>query len=321
MTIQRRPELVSSGGADLPRRPRAPTRGPSRVWWLVLLSVLFWPAGASAQVKLAWQFTEGETFYVERVTTQKQSAEVNNKAFKDQGTKTWVLAVTVKQKTPAGNVLDLRTESVIVTGPGPLPMGAEVPGLDDKLTTRMKGCLFTATVTPRGKVTKFEGYAAFIRKLSEKKEEMEKVLKAIVPEEMLREDIEEVFNFLPEKAVRKGEKWKRQSSEPLAPFGSLQSAFEFMLDEDKGREGNIAYTVKMTYKLPQEGGDLFQVVKGSLKEAEGSGDIVFDTQRGKLVSNNRTVRVRGEVLVESMGKRANFEFSSENSTRIRVFQK
>jgi hypothetical protein len=315
----------------------------SKLSWSTLL-VLFLVNIAQAQVKLEWQFKEGETFTVKRVFTQKQSVEIKNKVFKEERAKTWVTAITVKEKTPAGYLLEIKIVSVrfrparaqrgspAVGSPAggvipPAAGGAAGANLDDKLAEKIKDSTFTAVVTSSGKVTKFEGYDGFIGKVAGKNVEAAKVLRALVPEEAVREELEDIFSFLPGKAVHKGDKWKRETTEPMPPFGSFKSVLEYVLEEDstssQGKESGralIGLTIKMFYR-PSEGGDPFRVIKGSLKAEDGKGKIIFNAKEGRLVGTERNVHIRGDLVVESMGKELRMAFASENSWQTSVYIK
>ena len=248
----------------------------------VILSALvvlaFGATPLSAQIKLEWKFTEGATFFVERAYTQKQTVETKNKLLKEQRSKTWVLAVKVKEKTASGQALDLTIESVAIASDAK-------GGLEDALAAKMKGARFSATVTPQGRLAQFGGYEPFIQKLAEKNADTEKVLRALLSEEAIREDIEELFHFLPDKSVRKGDQWKRESIEPVPPFGSFKSTFAYALEDDKNETLPISYTIKMAYKPPGADSDLFRVIKGTLSAEDGQGSLRFDVKRDGTLAN------------------------------------
>jgi Family of unknown function (DUF6263) len=299
----------------------------SKQFWPALLIVLLGAHPALAQVKLEWRFKEGETFFSERIYTQKQSVEINGKAFKELRSKTWLSAIAVKEKTKAGYLLEFKVESASFQSDGERRGGSQPISLfpsalpADHWAAKIKGCTFKITVTPQGKVSKFEGYEAFIQKLADKNTDSEKALRALITEEGVREDAEEIFSFLPEKIVRKGDKWKRETSEPMPPFGSFKSTYEYVLETDTGPEVAIGLATKTTYRTPSSEVELFKVVKGSLKGDEGKGNLVFDNEAGRLVSSHKSVLVRGELLLESMGRQTKIEFTSDNELRVRVFTK
>jgi hypothetical protein len=289
----------------------------SKARWSAVMIVAVAVRPAAAQTKLEWHFKEGETFFVESVAVQKQTVEIKSKLLKEERTRTWVTAVTVMKKTSAGHVLDLKIESVTLQPAAP----GTPAGLDDKLAAKMQGCQFTATVTSQGKLAKFEGYDAFVQKLAEKNGEVEKVLRALLSEEALREDIEEVFYCLPHKAVKKGDKWKREAIEPVPPFGSFKSTVEYVLEEETGDELSVGTTIKMTYKPSGGDGDLFRVVKGGLTSEGGKGSVVFDAKKGRMVRSEKTVELQGDLVVESMGNQTQLRFTSVNVLRVRLYDK
>jgi hypothetical protein len=290
--------------------------------WAFLALTIGAPA-TQAQTELRWHFKEGETFWVERVQTRKQTVDIKTKSFVEQHDKTWVTAVTVKEKTQAGFVLDLKIVSMQV-GPTGKTHAAGMPmlgGLDASLAQKVIGCRFTATITPLGKVIKFEGYGAFLQRLAGKNEESAKTLKVLVSEETLREEVEDLFNFLPEKAVSKGDQWKREATEPMPPFGFIKAVYEYVLEENDGKEVGINFKVKMSYKPPNGDGDLFRVLKGSLQTDEGKGTLVLDGKKGWLVRSEKTVRFRGDLTIETMNKQTSLAFASAISIRVRWLAK
>src|SRR5262249_25546512 len=142
-------------------------------------------------------------------------------------------------------------------------------GLDEKLAEKMKGQSVTVTVTPHGRVTRLDGYEAFVKKLAENKVDVEKALRALLSEESVRDGLEEIFGFLPERAVAKGDKWKRTATEAAPPFGALKSIFEYVYDGEKDDEQVVSFAVKTSYQPGGVGSgigsDVFKVIKGNLK--------------------------------------------------------
>src|SRR5207248_7776803 len=83
----------------------------------------------------------------------------------------------------------------------------------------------------------------------------------------------------------------------------------------------ISYTIKIAYKRPNEAVDLIRIVKGGLNVEEGKGSIVFDVKQGRLVRSEKTVRIRGDLVIESTGKQMRMDFSSENTVHTEVYTK
>jgi Family of unknown function (DUF6263) len=288
-----------------------------RISLIAILASLLAPAFAQGQAKLEWKFAKGDCFSTERVYTQKQVIDIKGKQFKQTGSNTWVTSVSIGDRAGDGHAVKFTIESVAYKTQGPAVAG----GFDDKMAAKMKGAAFSGVITSQGRLTKLEGYEAFIGRLGEKNADVEKVLRSLLSEEGVREGFEEMFGFLPEKAVKVGDKWSRETVEPAPPFGSFKSAFEYTLRESKEAEHTIGFTIKMSYRPPADNTELFRVVKGALKAEEGRGTIVFDSERGRLIRAERSIHLRGDLVIETMGNQTPLEFTSDNTLTVRIIPK
>ncbi|MBI3411896.1 MAG: hypothetical protein HY040_26495 [Planctomycetes bacterium] len=277
-----------------------------------------WAQPALAQTRLEWKFAEGDSFALERIYTQKQIIDVNGKTFTQETTSKWLTTVAVSEKNARTAVLLLTIDGVSIKTNGPGLTG----GVDEKLAEKMKGQSLTVTLTPHGRITRLEGYDTFVKKLAENKADVEKTLRALLSEESLRDGLEEIFGFLPDRAVAKGDKWKRTATEAAPPFGALKSVFEYVYEGEKDDEHIVSHGVKMTYQPASAGAgtgaDVFKVLKGNLKSAEGGGNFAFNAQKGRLIRGEKSLKMQGDILIESLGKQSQVEFRAEHELRIRV---
>jgi hypothetical protein len=294
-----------------------------------LVSIVF-VAPLPAQVKLEWLLEEGESFLVERVHTRKQTVAVPSGLWQEERCLTALFAVTFKKKNQAGYVLDLRIDKFSSE-----PRGEKRSrGAKDErvaIAALMPGSVFTATVTRQGKLIQLDGYAAFIQRLAGNNAEAEKALRALLPEEALRQDIEDVFHFLPDMPVGKGDTWRRETTEPVPPFGSFQSSLEytyqgapppFKAGSDRcGKCIVIGVMVKTGYRPPGNNPELFHILGAKLKAQSGKGSILFDVVRGRLESSEQIIHVAGDLIVAFLGKETRMEFTSESTLRIKVYAK
>jgi len=278
-----------------------------------------WKSPAAAQVRLEWKFAPGDSFVVERQLTQVQEIEVKDRTFKHENHSTWKVRVAVTDRQRDNGVLTLTLEDVSYEAKGV----GNPAAFDDKLAARMKGASFTLTVSPQGTVKKLEGYDAFISKLAEDKPDAERVLRTVFAEEGMEETCAEIFSFLPRKAVRVGDKWTRETVEPVPPFGALQSKLEYQYLGVPVKEPLhvINCTIETTFKKPAAEPDLFRVVKRELQSDEGQASFVFDVRTGRLVSSERSMIVRGNVTVEVNEQRTEMRFVSQNRLKVRVTDK
>lgn len=288
-----------------------------RAWLAAVLVLGGLTLPASAQVTMQWKFNEGDKFFVEEISTQKMTIGLMGKDIKQEQKTTQITSFTVKKRTADSIVLVQKVENVDVKVQG--GFGGEM----DKFMEKMKGASFTITLTNDGRVTKFEGYDELIKTLSGDDENVAKLLKMMVTEDTLKKSGEEVFAFLPPKAVSKGDTWKRESTLPLGPFGSFKTASDYTYD-GKGSDGEkISYKASMTYTPPKadDGFGLFKIVKGNLKTEGAKGTMVFDAAKGRLVSGSMSTIFRGSLTMDFMGNQIDMDMFMDMSSTSRVLDK
>lgn len=268
----------------------------------------------SAGTRLEWSFTPGDTFRLERIYKQSQEIEVKDRSYKQEITSTWLTRIDVKEKKRDSHVLQITLEEVDYKASG---VGG-APAVDDKLVRKLKGMTLTLTVNSPGQIKKLQGYDEFIKRVAEGETETEKVLRSLFSEEGLRESYEEVLAFLPRKTVEKGARWKRTAIDPLPPFGSFQSKYEYTYGGMEEGMHVIPFTISTTYRKPVKQPDLFRIVKGSLTGEEGRGRFFFDASAGRLVRGGKSMVVRGELTIETGGVETVMRFVSRNRLNVRM---
>jgi len=287
---------------------------------LVLLGGLTAPA--FGQVKIEWKFKEGDKFYVEEVSNVKSSFQIMGNNIDQTQKTTTIASYTIKKSTDKEVVMEQKIESVKTKVEG--GFGGEAGGLD-KIMEKMEGAKFTITMDPStGKVTKFEGYKELIKAITEGMEEAGKFVELLLTEDTLKKGSEDAFGFLPSKAVDKGDTWKIESTMPLGPFGNFKKNATYTYDgkDDKGEK--IGYKLAMTYTAPKGDGAAglpFKITKGNLKTDNAKGTILFDAEKGRLVSNTVTMRFGGSLTMDVMGNELTIEMTMDQSSTSRVLNR
>lgn len=277
------------------------------IGWMVLA------LPAAAQETLAWTLREGQTLYLERVYRQKQTIDVKNKAFQQTSSNTWISKLDVHKVTDTDIVVDQTVISVVFKKDQPKPMP------QDRFAERLKGSKFRITLTPAGRIRKFEGYDDLVARVADKDEAEDKALRFLVPESALREGVEEVLGFLPTSPVQPGDRWQREASESVPPFGSFRSTYRYTYDGRKDDIDRITFTVDMKYVPPAKEMSLFRVVKGQLSADDGAGGSArFSPRTGRILGGEKRVIVRGNLLLEAAGNQTEMRFVSENELTWRV---
>jgi hypothetical protein len=183
---------------------------------LAALTFALFTGAARAQEKLAWKFKEGDKFYIEEKTTVKQTIKVLGNTEEKEEQQTNLVSFLVKKKA-ADSIVMVQTIEELSTE---TKVGKQDPGTQDVLD-KMKGHQFTITINNQGKITKFEGYDSLIGKISNDNEEVEKVLRAILPVDFFKKTSEGAFSMMPDKAVNKGDSWKRETKMSMGPIGGF----------------------------------------------------------------------------------------------------
>jgi hypothetical protein len=271
-------------------------------------------APAFGQVKLAWRFKEGDSFYAETVTGLRLTVEREGKQTVSTLDGTTVSRFTVLKREGDGAVLQQRIESSRMTSSGDFPGGGE------KLAGRLKGAAFTIHVDGAGRITRFDGYDALVKKLSADNTDVARSVRQVLSEDTVKRTAEEVLVVLPPGPVNKGDKWTQQLTLPLGPLGGFKVENVYTYQK-KAREGvQIGVASALTYVPPRAGEEnaLFKVVRGDLKAEEAGGTVLFDPAAGRLVRHDIKVRLKGPVRVELMGNAVTMNLDQLQVTRVRV---
>jgi len=280
------------------------------------IAVLMWAGAGNAQTTLAWKFTKGQTIHAERVASQKQLVEVNNKKLKSETHSVWHVRFEVMDVRASAAQIQATLTKVEHKTAGP----AESELIDAKLHEKMRGAVFDLDVTPSGRVLALKGYGDFVNRLAEKDETRAAAVRVTLSESALTARFEEFFGPLPTKSVNQKERWDRRSVESMPHFGLLRQTASYEYAGAIDGRHLIDYTVAATYEPPikDDRMTLFRVVKGSFGFDDSKGRLVFDADSGILSERDHTVRLRGELVVASKDRQHTMHVISENTLRIRI---
>jgi hypothetical protein len=274
-------------------------------------------APAAEGTKLELQFKEGDTFFVETTDNTKQSVDILGMKHDTDSESVTVTRFKVLKADKDETVIERRIESIknkSVSG---------LPGAVDKIMDAMKGQTFKMTLNAKGEVTKLEGYEEFMKKLGTDNDATTKLLKSFMSEETLKESAAEIFAFLPDKPVSKGDTWKRSKSVSLGPLGSLKGDSSFTF-KGTGKDGEeIAVEQSMAYSPPKEddGAAGFKISKGEMKSEKSGGTIIFDASKGRPVRTESSMKMKGSLTIDVMGTVTTLNLDMQQTSKSRVSDK
>jgi hypothetical protein len=289
-----------------------------------LLGVAVLLAGVAApaygqDVKLQLKFKEGDKFYVEDVNKSKETVGLPAAGVTQttENKVTSVTSFTIKKVTTESTEVEMKIESVEVQSNG-------TDGLLGKIMGKMKGATFTFTLTPDGKIKKFEGYKQWVKSVAGDDDDNSKFLKLFLSEDLFFNMVEKGFTFLPDKSVKKGETWTNESRIPFSSMGELKSKNTYTYD---GRENNldiIAVKQAMKYTPAKAGTEILDGVKitrADLKVENSRGKYFFDAAKGRPEKVEMAMTITGSLTVDVVGQQQQLDLTVVSTGTSRVLDK
>lgn len=268
-------------------------------------------APLGAQTTLAWKFAAGDAFAVEQQITQATALEIKNKPFKQKSTLTLKTYWQVNEATKELARLTVTVDSLaskIYAGDGKLA----VPSKEDEL---WKGAAFTLTIDAQGRLREVQGHEPLLKKLAGGDPQRLKVLTALKPPEYFQALFQDVLGPLSAKPIQVGDRWRHASVEPMSIFGSFEQTTDFTYQGTRDSLHLISTATTSVYKTPRYAieNDVLRVLKGDVKVDEGKGELLFDADKGRMSRVQKTVRLHGELTLETLNgtQRVNFTSASE----------
>jgi hypothetical protein len=288
-----------------------------RVWLAALVLGTLAAAPAQAQVKMEWKLKEGDSFYVETVNKMKMSMEFMGKNIDQNMTQTILMKLTVKKKTPDSVTLETKYESVKSKQEGGFMPGGM--NMDEK----MEGAAFTFTMDNAGKVTKFEGYEDFIKRLIGDNEEFGKMMRAMMSEDTFKQQVAGEFTKLPEKPVNMGDTWTHTQKVPLGPMGTFEVTSKYAY-QGQERDGHLVTgTVDMKFSPPKGDGGAFplKITKANFKDEGSKTRFIFDPQAGRVSRSEAQMRINGSMTMDVNGMEITMNMRMDQNTTSRTLDR
>jgi hypothetical protein len=303
----------------------------------LVCSALFWPQPVRAQVKLEYKFPEGQKLTYKTTSRTRQVLSFNGMAVEaaQRETKVWSRSVGKRNKDSA------------------LPIEEKVDALHVEYTLPNEQKLTLDSGSPQfkienpelaflGDVVKLESQIAYTVLLDGQKkvkaiegteklrERAQKLASPAAREELCSElgadrfkrKFEQLLRRLPDVPARTGEPWER--TELLEINGktfTTRTKFEYQGTEKKGDRTldkinckvlEVKYDLDPDSKLPMK------VTKSNLKVESSEGSILFDRDRGHIVSATEKLQIDGNMTYSGGGgtQSGEFRLSFDASTQL-----
>ncbi|GIW82732.1 MAG: hypothetical protein KatS3mg105_4539 [Gemmatales bacterium] len=268
----------------------------------------------SDAVEIKWKFEKGKTFYQEMTTNTKQTLKVQGMDIEQNQKQTFYFSWTVKDQDKDNNWILTQK----ITG---LKMDIDIGGqkiVFDSLKkdnnagnpladffNQLVDSEFTITLSPENKVVKVEGRDEFIKKLIKANPQMKDMLEKILSEDALKQMADPAFAVVPGKPVKKGDSWSKTTKLNMGPIGTYETEYKYTYEGKDDKLDKIKVESSLKYSPPGEaGGSLpFEIVKANLTSKDGTGTILFDTEKGRLESSDMSLKLEGKLTIKVGGYR------------------
>ncbi len=285
---------------------------------------------AEESVWIGLKLEVGETFYQEMTTDTTQKMTVMGQNITTVQKATNFLSFTPVDHDKDGNwTVKQRTNGLkmeIEIGGNKISFDStKEEGQANPLSDFYKGLVgseFTLTIDKDMKISKIEGRDEFIKKLVKENEGREPFLKATVSDEALKQMSDPAFSAIPNKAVKKGDTWEKNTTLDMGPIGTfdMNNKFTYVGSRDKKLQ-KIEVDSILNYipPGPSLGGALpFKILKADLISKESKGDILFDSDKGRVVSSTMTIRLIGTLSIEIGGKSSETVLDQTRTTTVKT---
>jgi hypothetical protein len=187
------------------------------------------------------------------------------------------------------------------------------------------GSKFKLTIDKNMKVTKVEGRQEFLDKLIKANPQMKPLLEQILSDEALKEMADPTFTAVPNKEVKPGETWTRDTKLNMGPIGTYENSYKYTYKGPKDKQQQIDVDTTLKYTPPGEstsaGGLPFKIKSADLKSTKASGTILFNTEAGRIDNTTMEITLGGTLKIEIGGQETNVDLTQEQKTTVTTSDK
>ncbi len=283
-------------------------------------------------VRLRWRFEKGKPFFQKMITITEQKMKVQNQDVNQTQKQTWLFRWTPLEQDADGTwTFRLKTERVAAD----IELGEQKMSFDStkaqgqgnnplaEFFGALKDSEFTVTLnTKDGKITKVEGRKALFDKLNKLNPQWKPVLEQVLSEKTLSALFDQTspLAVVPDKEVRKGDTWNRESIVDLGPLGQWRHRATYTYEGLDGKLSKVGIHVAVKAKEagPAAPGLPFQLKQIKINSQQTSGAYWFDRQRGQLDHLELQVQLDGDLVIEIGGQATNVHLSQTQKMTIKV---
>jgi len=296
------------------------------------------PAVAQDKADLKWKFEKDKAFYQTMTTKAEQTLTVMNNPVKQVQEQTFFFKWTVTEVNATDKTVTLKQEIIGVKVN--IDIGGSKTQYDSTATEApmanplsdffkaLQGSEFTMVLDAKPgepvKIKEIKGAKEFVDKLSKTNPQLKPLLEQILSERALREMAEPSFAAIPGKEVAKGAATREplKTDLNLGPIGSYTTTFTYTYDGKSMDKKLDVIKVKtdIVYKAPDEktpgAGLPFKIKSAELTPSDATGEILFDAEKGRIVSSKTSVNIKGKLKIDIGGQATDVDVDQKQTTTI-----
>ncbi len=286
---------------------------------------------------LKWKFTPNTSFYQEMTTTTEQTMKVMGTDVKQTQSQTFYFKWTPVESTSEGG---WKIKQQIVGVKMTIDIGGNKVEYDstkegqagnNPLADFFKALVnseFTMELDKDFNVKKIEGRDKFVKDLAKANPQMEPLLNQILSEKALMDMAQPTFSAVPNKDVKPGDTWTKETTLDMGPIGSYKTTFKYTYDgkntagadEAAKKLDKISVTTTLAYTAPKDpaaGNTLpFRIKKADLTSKDATGTILFDADKGRIASSDMKLTLTGTLDIEISGQTTQVTLTQTQTTKV-----
>lgn len=308
---------------------------------------LVWTPTAWAQVKLEYKFPEGRKLTYKTTSKINQNLSFMGMGMETEESRTQVLSLAVgKRRGDSTLPIEERVESLHVQMSLPGEISLTYDSANDlfriskrndpkskvdaptlgflgqvfKLSAQMS---YTVILDEHNKVKAIEGAEKLLAQAEKLDAFAKETIHGRIEPEKLKADFEQEHQNLPDVLARPGEPWERTESVEISNGQTLsfRRKYEYVGTERKGDKALDKIACKVigvAFKQDPDSKSPLKVAKSDLKVQSSEGTILFDRDRGCVVSARDRTRLKGSMTFSGNGQEipGDTELSLESNTQL-----
>ncbi len=270
---------------------------------------------AQEPLRITWKLKAGDTFLQELIVAQKPVFRTQGLVLQSLLKYSVVSRFVVEQAGPGGANVIQRIEGARLLQADPMTQGLVLPAL-----AKMSGTTFKIQLGPDLEVKRFIGNGP---QLLVGGGAMPGGLglqsASLMDLDGWREMAQATFFQPPPLMPRTN--WVRPMSHNWGPLGGWAGQTLFVYSGRQGALHQFNYGHRMTHLPPRGGaggGMPFQIAGAAFQPREAVGSIVFDSERGRVVSGQERFAVAGRINIVLLGQQSPVEIEEEQTFQFRI---